>query len=466
MKSQKYFLIVFLILNSVFINAQIGIGTVTPDVTSVLDISSTSKGLLIPRMTTLQRSAIQNPALGLIIYNLDEKRIENNISSNPLIPSWEVFGKIGLTGLQGPMGLTGGSSTEAGGSSNVSSGINSTVIGGIANSATNENSTVAGGGTNTASGIASVVVGGQTNSASNTYSTVSGGLDNLACGIGSTVAGGISNKACGDYATISGGASNEATVESAIIAGGTSNKASGIKSVVAGGFSNLASGLNAIIGGGSSNIASGISSSVSGGESNVAAGDYSTISGGGFNFAPSFGEWSGGMYGTIYAAASTITSVPSDRIFNVGNGTGLGTRSDALTIFKSGLAILPSVNNTLIANGSDKSIVTKEYLEYKETKIIETTTYTLLQSDCSKILFFTAGAPVTISIAAGLRINSRFEGKQIGDGQLIFLGSGTTINKAATDILKTKGQFSTFSIDWISSETYLLYGNLELAATP
>ena len=466
MKKIKWFVLVTVLFNANYIGAQIGIGTNIPNPSSLLDISSTTKGLLIPRLTTVQRTTIQSPALGLIIYNIDEKRIENNISSNPLIPSWEAFGKIGLTGPQGPMGLTGGLTTIASGSSNVASGINSTVIGGIANSATNENSTVAGGGTNTASGIASVVVGGQTNIASNTYSTVSGGLDNLACGIGSTVAGGIANKVCGDYATISGGVSNEATVESATIAGGTSNKATGIKSVVAGGFSNLASGLNAIIGGGSLNIASGISSSVSGGESNVAAGDYSTISGGGFNFAPSYGEWSGGMYGTIYAAASTITSVPSDRIFNVGNGTGVGTRSDALTILKSGLATLPSVNNTLIANGSDKSIVTKEYLEYKETKVIETTTYTLLQSDCSKILFFTAGAPVTISIAAGLRINSRFEGKQIGVGQLNFLGSGTTINKAVTDILKTNGQFSSFSIDWISSETYLLYGNLELATTP
>lgn len=42
-----------------------------PDPSAVLDINSTSAGLLIPRMTTVQRNAIANPAAGLQIYNLD-----------------------------------------------------------------------------------------------------------------------------------------------------------------------------------------------------------------------------------------------------------------------------------------------------------------------------------------------------------------------------------------------------------
>lgn len=463
MKRQKYILITFLILNSVLINAQIGIGTVTPDATSVLDLSSTSKGLLIPRMTTLERDLIR-PALGLIIYNITESRIENNTSLNSLLPTWEAFGKIGLTGPQGDAGATGGSTTVGGGAaSNLASGTSATVVGGIANKATNTNATVAGGDTNTASGIASVVVGGNTNIANNTNSTVSGGVTNKACGIGSTVVGGVGNEACGDYATISGGATNKATVEAATVAGGTSNNATGIKSVISGGYSNLSSGLTSSIGGGSVNIASGKSSTISGGESNSAAGDYSTISGGGFNFAPSFGEWSGGMYGTNYTASSAISSDSADRIFNVGNGTGLDTRSDAITILKSGLATLPSVNNSLIANGSYKSIVTKEYLEYKETKTVPTTTYTLEQGDCSKILLFTASAPITVTVPAGFIQNSRFEGKQIGTGQLDFIVSGTTIVKSLADLQKTKGQFSTFYLDNISLGIYLLYGNLQLA---
>lgn len=42
-----------------------------PDPSAVLDLNSTSQGLLSPRMTTAQRNAIPNPAPGLQIYNTD-----------------------------------------------------------------------------------------------------------------------------------------------------------------------------------------------------------------------------------------------------------------------------------------------------------------------------------------------------------------------------------------------------------
>ena len=48
--------------------AQVGIGTTDPDGSAVLDISSTTKGLLIPRMTNAQLSAIASPVPGLIVY--------------------------------------------------------------------------------------------------------------------------------------------------------------------------------------------------------------------------------------------------------------------------------------------------------------------------------------------------------------------------------------------------------------
>lgn len=60
-----------LITTNVF--AQVGIGTVTPDASSILDISSTSQGLLTPRMTTAQRTAITAPADGLIVYDTELK---------------------------------------------------------------------------------------------------------------------------------------------------------------------------------------------------------------------------------------------------------------------------------------------------------------------------------------------------------------------------------------------------------
>lgn len=49
--------------------AQVGIGNNSPDASSMLDVSSTTKGLLIPRMTTAQRDAVASPATGLLIFN-------------------------------------------------------------------------------------------------------------------------------------------------------------------------------------------------------------------------------------------------------------------------------------------------------------------------------------------------------------------------------------------------------------
>ena len=49
--------------------SQVGIGTTSPHASSILDITSTNQGLLVPRLTTIQRNAISSPANGLMIYN-------------------------------------------------------------------------------------------------------------------------------------------------------------------------------------------------------------------------------------------------------------------------------------------------------------------------------------------------------------------------------------------------------------
>lgn len=49
-----------------------GIGTTTPHSSSLLDITSTNKGLLIPRMTQAQRQTIGSPATGLLIFQTDQ----------------------------------------------------------------------------------------------------------------------------------------------------------------------------------------------------------------------------------------------------------------------------------------------------------------------------------------------------------------------------------------------------------
>ncbi|MFC5193884.1 MULTISPECIES: hypothetical protein [Bizionia] len=53
--------------------SQVGIGTLMPDDSAMLDVQSTSKGLLAPRMTTLERDAIATPAESLLVFDTDEK---------------------------------------------------------------------------------------------------------------------------------------------------------------------------------------------------------------------------------------------------------------------------------------------------------------------------------------------------------------------------------------------------------
>jgi len=49
----------------------VGIGTASPDKFAALDITSTTKGFLLPRMTAAQRTAIPLPAEGLLVYQTD-----------------------------------------------------------------------------------------------------------------------------------------------------------------------------------------------------------------------------------------------------------------------------------------------------------------------------------------------------------------------------------------------------------
>ncbi len=90
MKIINYFKLL-IVLQSSLVFAQTGIGTKTPDTSSVLDVTSTSKGLLMPRMNTSERNLIASPANGLIIYNTTVNAIENNIGTKSN-PNWVTLG--------------------------------------------------------------------------------------------------------------------------------------------------------------------------------------------------------------------------------------------------------------------------------------------------------------------------------------------------------------------------------------
>ena len=64
----KNLLFILLVCITITTYSQVGIGTTTPDASAELDITSTTSGILIPRMTQAQRDAIVAPATGLLIY--------------------------------------------------------------------------------------------------------------------------------------------------------------------------------------------------------------------------------------------------------------------------------------------------------------------------------------------------------------------------------------------------------------
>ncbi len=63
-----------------------------PDASAMLDVKSTTKGMLAPRMTQAQRNAIVNPATGLTIYQTDGGPGLYYNAGTPSIPAWSLVG--------------------------------------------------------------------------------------------------------------------------------------------------------------------------------------------------------------------------------------------------------------------------------------------------------------------------------------------------------------------------------------
>ena len=76
MKKIQPFLFAAMLIIYLPVYAQVGIGTATPDASAKLDITSTTQGLLPPRVTTTQRNAIVSPATGLVIFNTTTNGLE------------------------------------------------------------------------------------------------------------------------------------------------------------------------------------------------------------------------------------------------------------------------------------------------------------------------------------------------------------------------------------------------------
>ncbi|MEO7311351.1 MAG: FG-GAP repeat protein [Chitinophagaceae bacterium] len=64
-----------LVFNSLAAQVSVGATNTPPDPSAMLDVQSASKGLLFPRMTSLQRRAVINPVGGLVVYDTDKQTL-------------------------------------------------------------------------------------------------------------------------------------------------------------------------------------------------------------------------------------------------------------------------------------------------------------------------------------------------------------------------------------------------------
>ncbi|MDW8418437.1 MAG: tail fiber domain-containing protein [Chitinophagales bacterium] len=83
----------------------VGIGIANPHPSSILELSATDKGLLIPRMTSAQRNAISNPADGLLVYDITVGCFY--YYNTGWVSLCQLGGATGPTGNTGPTGATG-----------------------------------------------------------------------------------------------------------------------------------------------------------------------------------------------------------------------------------------------------------------------------------------------------------------------------------------------------------------------
>lgn len=108
----KLFVLGALSVYSMNISAQnnVGIGTETPDATAILELKSSTQGMLVPRMTTVERSAITTPADALLVYDTDVECFffyKTSSGWQDMCSGSGTVGPEGPAGPQGPIGLTG-----------------------------------------------------------------------------------------------------------------------------------------------------------------------------------------------------------------------------------------------------------------------------------------------------------------------------------------------------------------------
>ena len=88
--------LLLLLVSIVHSQAQVGIGTSSPDASASLYIVSSNTAILVPRLTTIERDAIFEPANGLLIYNTDSDEFQVNTNTKAT-PIWEALSLTGTS---------------------------------------------------------------------------------------------------------------------------------------------------------------------------------------------------------------------------------------------------------------------------------------------------------------------------------------------------------------------------------
>lgn len=369
------------------------------DTSAMLDVKSTTKGLLIPRMTSAERTAIPLPATGLMVFDntttsfwyytgsawteigtgISAFMAQNNVvSPQTSVVNYGlddfVFGSTQLDGIGGSSGsarfffdkshgtfragqvnddewdaINRGRYSMAFGLGNIASGYASAAWGDN-NTASGQNATTWGQ-DNIASGYGATTWGDD-NTASDQNATA-WGRDNTASGDESTVWG-HNSTASNNYATAFGYGSTASSYAST--AWGQNNTASQY-GATAWGADNTASGYLSSTWGKNNSTSGNFSTAF--GHNTTASGHGSTVWGL-YGEAPSYFETTMGLYPTIYAAANASGVDGSDRLFTIGNGTSDTARSNALTIYKDGRMSINDAYEMPVVDGDSGQVMTTD----------------------------------------------------------------------------------------------------------
>lgn len=294
--------------------SQVGIGTTTPNSSSILDVTATDKGMLIPRVSLIAvnnlTSPINTPATGLMIWN-----------TNATVTGGAGTGFYFYNGTVWQPVNTNTSNTLDGAYDQGGAGAGRVIIADANPVRINGTDGFWVTGTH---GSGAVLEASTTNSKMFFYprkSAFRAGYDDTNAWVDANIgnysaAFGRNTLATGDYSFAAGDVNTASGMYSSVF--GTNNTASGQTSFVTGN-NNIGSGENSFITGVNS-IASGTLSSCLG--SNL--------------FSRSYTEVAMGIFNTDYTPLSTTTFNAADRIFSIGYGGGTLSRKDAIEVFKNG----------------------------------------------------------------------------------------------------------------------------------